>query len=389
MSLYTSKVGREFLTLLGVALLTLALMYAPQPLLSTVQNTFPQYTDATIALVMTLVLLPLGIAPLVYGYFLSSVNAKTVLQVCVFILFLSCIGMYFFTSFSALLACRLVHGLISPAILTCIMAHISAKFRSTLLQQAMAIYIGTTIIGGLVGRIGSGAIATLWNWKMPFLVLAVAFLLILIPLHFLRKRDKAKLTHINISEFGCILRTPGMKRLLYIDACGFFCFVALATYLPFFLTSIGEGSSEWRISLMYLGYGIGAFIAFSSRALSAYVGSRLKTIRLGVFIYMCSLGFFLIYDPIFTFIAMFFVCAGQFMEHSISPGLVNRISKYDKGAVNGIYLSVYYMGGALGSYFPGLLYTAFGWDVLIFCIAAALITVLVATLGLEKHIPVQ
>ncbi len=389
MSLYTSKAGREFLTLLGVALLTLAVMYAPQPLLSTVQKNFPHYSDATIALVMTFVLLPLGIAPLIYGSFLSSLSTKTVLQVCVFTLGLSCIGMYFFTSFPALLACRLVHGLVSPAVLTCIMAHISAKFKNTLLQQAMAIYIGTTIIGGLVGRIGSGAVATIWDWQTPFLVLALTFFAMLIPLKRLRKRAKAKISHIKFSEFGCILRTPGMKRLLYIDGCGFFCFVALATYLPFFLTSIDESSSEWRISLMYLGYGIGVLVAFTSRALSAFVGSRVKTIRLGIVIYMSAMGLFLIHNPIFTFFAMFLVCAGQFMEHSISPGLINRISVHDKGAVNGIYLSVYYMGGALGSYFPGLIYTAFGWDVLIMCICMALVTVLAATLGLEKHTPVQ
>ena len=84
---------------------------------------------------------------------------------------------------------------------------------------------------------------------------------------------------------------------------------------------------------------------------------------------------------------MCLICTGQFMEHSISPGLINRMAPQDKGAVNGLYLSCYYMGGALGSYLPGLIYTAWGWTAFILFLMASLLLSVAATLGLERHTP--
>ncbi len=379
----------EFIILLAVTVLTFSIMYAPQPLLYTIQNAYPSHSDATIALLMTVILVPLGIAPLIYGFFLSSLDTKFVLQCCVALLCISCVIFYFAKSFYVLLGLRLVHGLVSPAVLTCIMAHISAKFQGTLLQNALAIYIATTISGGLLGRVVGGGVATLFGWKMVFLVLAGAFLLLFFALSKLKKRSENAFKPIKFTEFSQIFNTRGIKRILYIDGCGFFVFVALATYLPFFLNQISDTMTEWRVSLVYLGYGIGVAIALYSNKISILAGSRVRAIRLGIGIYLCAMCLFFIPNPIYTFLAMFMVCTGQFMEHSISPGLVNRMCDRDKCAVNGLYLSVYYMGGAMGSYFPGFIYAAWGWNVLIICLCAALVTVLIATWGLEKHTPVQ
>lgn len=385
-----SIVSKEFLTFLVVTVLTISTMYAPQPLLNTIQQVYPQYSDSTIALLVTVVLIPLGIAPFIYGFFLSSFDTKRVLQCCIGLMSLGCLGIYFATSFPALLFFRLLHGLISPAILTCLMAHISAKFQGALLQAALATYIAATIGGGLVGRLSSGFVASLLGWKMIFLILGVALLLILIPVSYLKNRAKNPLSHIKFTEFQNILCTHGIKRLLFIDGCGFFVFGAISTYLPFFLAQISPEMSEWRISLVYLGYGIGIFIAIFSHKISAVVGSRIRTIRLGAVIYVCSLSLFLIPNPIYTCIGMLLVCTGQFLEHSTSPGLINRIcAKRDKGAVNGLYLSVYYMGGAIGSYFPGLIYNAWGWEMFILSMGIALFTVLLATIGLDKYVPEQ
>ncbi len=380
---------KEFLTLLAVTLLTFSVMYAPQPLLYTIQKTYPEHTDATIALLMTVILIPLGIAPLIYGFFLSSLDTKHVLRACVALLCASCFGIYFTSSFSAFLFFRLIHGLVIPAILTCIMAHISAKFQGTHLQNALAIYIAVTILGGLTGRMLSGGVATLWGWKMVFITLAILFFILLIPIAQLKKRSQNAFKPIKYTEFYQILCTKGIKRILFIDGCGFFVFVALSTYLPFFLNQISDNMTEWRISLVYLGYGIGIFIALCSHKISNAVGSRVRAIRLGMGIYLCAMALLFLPNPIYTFLAMFMVCTGQFMEHSISPGLVNRMSDRDKGAVNGLYLSVYYMGGAIGSYFPGFIYAQWGWNVLIISLSVALVAVLIATVGLDKHAPVQ
>jgi YNFM family putative membrane transporter len=45
-----------------------------------------------------------------------------------------------------------------------------------------------------------------------------------------------------------------------------------------------------------------------------------------------------------------------------------------KGVVNGLYVSIYYFSGALGSWLPGYLYEGIGWH--------GMITVFVLILGL-------
>lgn len=382
-----STKNRGYLTLLYVTALTFATLYAPQPLLSSIQAQYPGHSDATIALLMTVALVPLSFAPLIYGTFLSSLDTRRVLLVCIFFMAVGGLGLFFSSSFLALTTFRLMQGLVIPAVLTCLMAHISAKFHGTELQRALAIYIGSTIFGGLLGRTMAGCIATLFGWRSVFLVISIALIMALGPLWKLESRPQSGFARIRLREFAAILRTPGIPNLLLIDACGFFVFAAVANYLPFRLSEMGAGISEWRISLMYLGYGIGVLMAFGSRRIIAFMGGEVRAIAFGIGVYLCSLAGFLLESQAAIFMTMCMVCLGQFMAHSISPGLINRMATMDKGAVNGLYLSIYYLGGASGSYMPGLIYGQWGWTAFMGFLAVVLLVALLAIWGLERVTP--
>jgi YNFM family putative membrane transporter len=57
--------------------------------------------------------------------------------------------------------------------------------------------------------------------------------------------------------------------------------------------------------------------------------------------------------------------AGMFTLHSVLSAFLNHLETERKGLVNGLYVSAYYAGGALGSYFPGFLYQKIGWTAFI------------------------
>lgn len=63
------------------------------------------------------------------------------------------------------------------------------------------------------------------------------------------------------------------------------------------------------------------------------------------------------------FIAFAVFCGAMFIIHSIAAPLVNRISNATASVTNGLYVSFYYSGGALGSYLPGLVYQGLGQQV--------------------------
>ena len=57
--------------------------------------------------------------------------------------------------------------------------------------------------------------------------------------------------------------------------------------------------------------------------------------------------------------------AGFFLIHSVLSGLVNIRATEHKGIINGLYVSVYYLSGALGAWLPFYGYTAYGWNSLL------------------------
>lgn len=378
-----------FVALMLVTALTYALLYAPQPILSSIQNSYSEYRDSTIALLMTVSLLPLSIAPLVYGFFLSAWDPRRVLLVSILCMVLGGVGLFLSESFAGLLFFRALQGLAIPAALTCVMATISAMFQGVALQRALAVFIGVSIIGGLFGRICAGVVATFFGWREVFVCLNILLLCLLVPLWRLPAQASHAFVRARFRDFAAILRTPGVKRVLYVDALGLFVFAGLTNYLPFHLAGAeaGAGMPEWRIALMYLGYGAGIFVAFGSQRIIAVLGSEVRGIVLGISVYALSLSFFFSANTVLLFMGMTAICLGMFTSHSINPGLINRLVSpdTDKGAVNGLYLSLYYMGGALGSYVPGLIYGLWGWDIFIAVLIGCLLTAGIALWGLQTE----
>ena len=59
---------------------------------------------------------------------------------------------------------------------------------------------------------------------------------------------------------------------------------------------------------------------------------------------------------------MFFLCTAFSLLQAICPGYVNKWISNRKAVANGLYISIYYAGGTLGSYMPGWIYMHFGWN---------------------------
>jgi YNFM family putative membrane transporter len=81
--------------------------------------------------------------------------------------------------------------------------------------------------------------------------------------------------------------------------------------------------------------------------------------------------------------AIFFILIGlnfgyAFM-YACLPGIINRYSTAEKSVTNGIFLTMYYLSGAIGSYFPTLIFENCGFSVYWICMfAISAIALLVA-----------
>jgi len=62
---------------------------------------------------------------------------------------------------------------------------------------------------------------------------------------------------------------------------------------------------------------------------------------------------------------------------------MNQLATENRAVANGLYISIYYTGAALGSYLPGLIYQSAGWAAFTLTLTAAIAGAVVITRGLK------
>lgn len=333
-------------------------LYAPQPLLAMFSEHF-QTTPAQSGSLMSLTMLPLAIAPIVYGLFLAGRNVLKVLKFSMLGLAISCVIFPLVESFELLQVIRFVQGLILPAALTSMTGYIGMSYHTDHLQNKMSWYIGSTILGGYLGRVLSASFASWFEWQSFFYLIAI----LLAILAFTIKPKNHQIPSKPANSPKAYLKTLRSRSLiaLYLAVfCMFFCFAGLMNFLPFILKEVFNMANTQDVGLVYTGYIVGALLSVSSPWLLKRSQSAKSFLLVVFLIYVITLVVMQI-ESIALFVLSFtFFCMAMFMIHTTAAGFANRISQAPATVTNGAYVSFYYCGGALGSFLPGFAFTSFG-----------------------------
>ncbi|MCX7991797.1 MAG: MFS transporter [Proteobacteria bacterium] len=377
---------KELITILIATSLTTSALYAPQPI-SPVFMKYFNISKTQSAFIMSAGIIPLSVAPILYGYLLEKIPPIKLLTVAIFFLSIFVFLFPFSKSHNQLVLFRLLQGVFIPASLVSTMTYLSLTANSTNIQKLLSTYIAFSVFGGFMGRIFSGFISTYFGWKYVFILLSLSlficfFFLTKIPsLPFFRGTQS-----IQIKLLFKIIKTRKYINIYPIPFIIFFVFLSILNYLPFRLLEIKEDVSEFIIGIMYFGYLLGIIVSLTSTRIIEFFKNEKKAIISGLSFFIIFILMLFTKNFSIIFPAIFFLCGSLFWVHSISSGYVNKLAKENKGMVNALYVSFYYAGGALGSYFPGYLYVYFGWNIfLIFNIFLILILIPVA-MGI-KHQP--
>jgi len=352
----------EILPIIFNTILVLSALYAPQPLLPVLSHEFGVSREAAAALT-TITFIPLALAPLAYGYLLETVSPIRILKIAVPLLAVTELFFAGTTSFSLLMAIRLIQGLLVPAILTSLMTYLSGRSSADTIQRVMAIYIAATIFGGFIGRATSGLIANLFGWRFSFLALAITLCIGFLTLFRLPEIEGLKTTRPQPKALLEVLRRPAFLSIYLSIFCLFLIFAAVMNFLPFRLTELSDQANELRIGLMYSGYMMGIVTSLGAPKFVSWIKSEITTIRVGfVCLFLTLIG--LATNSVWILFGMMFLfCGAMFLVHSTASGLVNQLagSQY-RGLTNGLYVAFYYAGGSIGSFAPGIIYSHFGWN---------------------------
>lgn len=342
--------------------ITFCSLYAAQPIQPVFQHEFA-LTSLQAILFTTLMMLPLGFAPLFYGVLLESLSARLIVRTAILLLGLLELLFSVTNNYVLLLILRGLQGLVIPAILTSLVSYISFTAPREDVQSAVARYIAATILGGFLGRFLSGLFTDLFGWRFFFFFLGLLLLWGFFLLRTLEKDANLAYSRPTVAEVTELVRQPQFFWLYCTIFSVFFVFAGLLNFLPFQLKAINPSFRETGIGFMYFGYVMGILVSLNVRRLISLFGSETKVAMAGLFLYIAGILGFMLPDHRAMFFAMFVFCTGMFMAHSLLSGYINTLAKSKKGIANGVYISFYYLGGTLGSFAPGVFYEHFGWKV--------------------------
>ncbi|WP_418187185.1 MFS transporter [Aliarcobacter lanthieri] len=370
----------NLLIIIYCIIVVMSVMYATQPLQPLLAKEF-DITVIQASWFTAVILLFMAISPIIYGYILEKMCAKKMLINASLILLVTNICLGLSTSYQMFLFFRICEALVIPAILTSLMS-ILANIDKENVKFNMSIYVAATVFGGLVGRIFSGFIATTFAYQYVFYSLSLAILLSITLIRKLDYSGDATMIKPKINDILNILKDKRFVIIYFVMFCVFFVFAGVLNVLPFRVKDISENFSEFQISLLYLGYGMGILVSLTAKKIIKFFKGEVNTILVAVAFFTLITVVLTNENIIYLFLLLFLLCIGMFTAHTVSTQLANSMKTSQKSLTSGMYLTFYYLGGALGSFIPSIIYKSFGWDIMLYVFGViSLIVVLVVFLN--------
>ena len=364
--IYPQPSRYELMLVLTAVICCYCILYGPQVIINRWVIQYKMNPFQASSLVYA-TLIPMSIAPLSYGIFLGIRNTRTVILWGLGILASITALLVYAESYFSILICRLAQGFILPAILTSIMARLSAtgpKHGPRLITY----YLCGTVVGGLFGRLTTGyyvdrfGLETVWWWW--------AGLCALIAIAFIRlPSDQIPFNHHKITQNAVkrVVMVPSVFKVLLCGALMFGGFAAALNLLPIRAESLGittEGiGGSSAVAHRYWGYLAGVVIALNAQRINRRLGENGRAPAFGLIIMAGALlwgTLSLAYFPLFLMVLG--LCIGLFITHPLLAAYLTQLNPSERGLMSGLYVSSYYIGGALCSWLASLYMQSFGWE---------------------------
>ncbi|BBB93499.1 MFS transporter [Methylomusa anaerophila] len=257
-------------------------------------------------------------------------------------------------------------GSVATQILVPYAAHLATEERR---GQVVGNVMSGLLLGIMLARPVASFVTDLWGWQAIFILSAGITTILAVLLAFvLPARNPLPTTNYGglIRSLWSLFKTKAvLRRRAFYQACLFSAFSLFWTVIPLWLASHFHLSQQ----------GIALFaLAGVAGAIAAPIAGRLAdkgwTKRLtGLAIVIAILSFLLthIFKDSSTIALMLFVIAAITLDMAVSGNLVlgqraiYSLGSEIRGRVNGVFMAVFFIGGAIGSALGGWAYAYGGW----------------------------
>ncbi len=283
-------------------------------------------------------------------------------------------------SLHALIFWRFCQGIFIAGIIATIMAYINEEWAERGVGRAITAYVSGTVLGGFVGRLIPGIIATHWQWRWSFVVLGTINLLggfaVRRWLPKARNFVSAESFRHSIGDALAHLRSP---RLLAVFGQGFAVLFALVggfTYINFYLAAPPFLFNSAQLGSIFFVYLLGLIVTPASGAVLDRAG-YLPTCVMALAMSASGLLLTLIPAIAAIIIGLALFSSGVFVLQAAGTAQTGVVAGKARSTAAGMYLTFYYTGGTLGAVLPAFVWSVWKWPGCVALIFAVLVVAFV------------
>ncbi|MBG9715110.1 MFS transporter [Bacillus cereus] len=344
-------------------------LYYAQPLIGLISNEIG-LSNSSAGLIVTLTQIGYVVGLLFLVPLGDIVENKKLILILLFLSAFALISMFFVKSATLLLIASFFIGLGSVAaqVLVPLVSYLSS-------ENARGRVVGNVMSGLLLGimlaRPISSLVADMWGWNAIFALSATVIIVLAFVLSKVlpTRKPKAKTNYIALlnSMWQLLRTTPILRRRAIYHACVFGAFSLFWTTVPLLLSSPAFHFSQTAIALYALVGITGAIAAPIGGRLADLGWTRPATgIALTVVIISLILPLFIQSSSPFGIavlvIAAILLDMGVSANLVLSQRLIFSLSPEIRSRLNGLFMAIFFLGGAVGSFIGGWAYALGGWN---------------------------
>lgn len=364
----------------------IANIYYSQPLLAAISRTFGR-SPTSLGLLVTLTQLGYACGLIMVVPLGDALNRRTLIVTLLLSSVLALLAVAVSSTFLLFAIASMLVG-----VTTC-SAQLLVPFAASLADEkergrVVGIVMSGLLLGILLARTISGVIAQLGGWRMVYFIAAIVVLLLTGLLARALPKDQRDLPF----AYGPLMKSlvtlvrdnPSLRLRSLYGALAFACFSVFWTGLTFLLSQPPYGFSEGQIGAFGLAGAAGTLAAGFAGRMADRGHGHLAT---GLFSAAILVSFVFIFlgghSLIALLIGVVLLDIGVQGLHISNQSVIYALANDARSRITTVYLTSYFLGGALGSSAASVAYASKGWNGV--CFAGAVFASVLIVLWLASR----
>lgn len=358
------RLDRVSLAVATAGICTFLNLYTPQAILPSIAAEFG-VTPMQTGLTVTTSLLAVALVAPFAGAVSDRLGRKRLIVGACGAVMIPTILIAFSHGIQAMLVWRFVQGLILPFIFTVTVAYIGEELDGPGAIRAAGTYSSGAILGGFSGRFVAGLAADLAGWRVGFLAAAALTAIggTLVALLLPRERKFRPARGGAMETLRGWREHATNRRLLGTCVVGFamlFTVVGTFTFVNFRLAAPPFALSPGALGLVFTVYLVGVVTTPIATRMAVQFG-RAPTAVAAAALSICGELVTLSSDLPLVIVGLTMASSGLFVAQALGHGFIAVAVPRNRSTAVGMYVCIYYIGGALGGVVPAGLWHALGW----------------------------